>query len=362
MTAAYRPIFAAFLIAANALAADPETPASEAVQPASDAVKPASDAVKPASDAVKPTSDAVKPASDAVKPATDAVKPASDAGAESVALKPTRGEKLAFYAAGGIYGLTAGIWIDSLFGLTDPGVAPIFPVVLGAGGAVGAYLLDQGLSPRRGVLAAATLGMGLGAANGVGIAATQAQYSQDGKGWNFATQGTFGFVLMTAGAAGGYAYGEYVHPDAKTVAFVGNGAAWGAITGSLFGAGVTGGEWPAGAGLWGTIGLNAGTVVTAMVAASNGAPTFRTQRYMWYGYGAGTAISSLIYVAYAFSDGNPRRGLVTNALGGVAGLVGGALWGAGLEDAPDEASNETTSHFAFSPVPGGAMAMASGAF
>ena len=46
-------------------------------------------------------------------------------------------------------------------------------------------------------------------------------------------------------------------------AFAGSGAAWGAITGSFFGAGVTGGTWQGGSALWGTIAMNAGAVTTA---------------------------------------------------------------------------------------------------
>jgi hypothetical protein len=205
--------------------------------------------------------------------------------------------------------------------------------------------------------------MGLGAANGAGIALAQSNYAKAGEGWNFATQGTFTFLLMTAGAAGGYAYGEYVRPDARAVAFAGNGAAWGAMTGALFGAGVTGGPWAAGSSLWGTIGMNGGAAIAATVAASAGAPSFRTQKYMWGGYGVGAALSSLVYIAYAFSDDDPRAGLVTNALGGVAGLAVGAVMGAGLEDEPEAAPSAwSNTHFTLAPVNGGGMAMAVGSF
>jgi hypothetical protein len=205
--------------------------------------------------------------------------------------------------------------------------------------------------------------MGLGAANGAGIALAQAAYTDKDKSWNYATQGSLAFLLMTAGAAGGYAYGEYVHPDAKAVAFAGSGAAWGAMTAAMFGAGVTRSEWQAGSSLWGIVGLNAGTVATASVAAMNGAPSFATQKYMWAGYGAGTALSSIVYIAYAFSDENPRGGLVTNALGSVAGLAVGAVLGAGLKDDPETArSTWENTHFAFAPVQGGGMAMTTGAF
>jgi hypothetical protein len=336
MNAARLTLAVSFLVSAQAFASDPEpeAPASAPTVPAAPVAQPAP---KPAP--------AAEPA-----PATEE--------------RASRGEQVAFYTAGGLYGLTAGVWVNSLFGLTNPGIAPIFPVALGAAGVVGAYAMDTTLTPRRGVLAATTLGMGLGAANGAGIALSQANYAGPGEGWNFATQGTFTFLLMTAGAAGGYAYGEYVRPDAKAVAFAGNGAAWGAITGTLFGAGVTGGPWAAGASLWGTIGMNGGAAIAATVAASAGAPSFRTQKYMWAGYGVGTAVSSLVYIAYAFSDDDPRAGLVTNALGGVAGLAVGAVMGAGLEDEPETAQSGTWSntHFALAPVNGGGMAMAVGSF
>jgi hypothetical protein len=340
MTVVRRTLVASLLVTASALAADPEVNAAPVAE-----------------------APAAKPAEAVAKPAEPVAKATAAASTDAPYEKPTRGEQLAFYTAGGVYGLTAGVWVNSLFGLTNPGLAAIFPVALGAGGVVAAYAMDTSLAPRRGVLAATTLGMGLGAANGAGIAITQGQYNDKSNSWNYATQGTFTFLLMTAGAAGGYAYGEYVHPDTKAIAFVGNGAAWGAMTGALFGAGVTGGEWSAGASLWGTIGLNIGAASTASLAAMSGAPSLRTQRYMWYGYGAGTALSSLVYIAYAFSDDNPRAGLVTNALGGVAGLAVGAVLGAGLEDEPETASTTwSNTHFGFAPVQGGGVAMASGSF
>ena len=335
MNAVRRTLLATLVTCSAAFAADPEpepTPAASAA---------------PAKNSVDAPSG---------KPSNATEMPANDERA-------SRGEQLAFYTAGGVYGLTAGIWVNSIFGLTDPGVAAVFPVALGAAGVVGAYAIDTNLTPRRGTLAATTLGMGLGAANGAGIAMAQGAYSDKDKSWNYTTQGSLAFLLMTAGAAGGYAYGEYVHPDAKAVAFAGSGAAWGAMTGAMFGAGVTGSEWQAGSSLWGIIGLNAGTLATASVAAMSGAPSFATQKYMWYGYGAGTALSSLVYVAYAFSDANARGGLVTNALGGVAGLAVGAVLGAGLQDEPETARTTWEhTHFAFAPVQGGGLAMATGSF
>ncbi len=276
--------------------------------------------------------------------------------------RASRGEALTFYAAGGVYGLTTGIWINSLFGLTNPGVAALFPLTLTAAGVVGAYSVDSTLAPRRGVLAATTLGLGLGAANGAGIAAAQSTASDKSRSWNYATQGSLAFVLMTGGAVGGYAYGEYVRPDARGVAFVGNGAAWGAITGVFLGAGGTSGPWEAGASLWGTIAMNAGAATTAIAAAIGGAPSFKTQRYMWLGYGAGTAASSAVYLSYLFSSEDPRVGLVTNAIGGLAGLAVGAAFGAGLtDDAEATAGLLDGSHLSFSPVPGGGVARRSGA-
>ncbi len=346
MNAARRTLLATFVTCATAFAADPEPETSAASPAPAPAAKPVAEAP------------AAKPAVEA-----PAAKPAAAAESTPSDERATRGEQLAFYTAGGVYGLTAGIWVNSIFGLTNPGIAAVFPVALGAAGVVGAYAIDTNLSPRRGTLAATTLGMGLGAANGAGIAMAQAAYSDKDKSWNYATQGSVAFLLMTAGAAGGYAYGEYVHPDAKAVAFAGSGAAWGAMTGAMFGAGVTGSEWQAGSSLWGIVGLNAGTLATASIAAMSGAPSFATQKYMWAGYGAGTALSSLVYIAYAFSDDNPRGGLVTNALGSVAGLAVGAVLGAGLQDEPETARTAwENTHFAFAPMQGGGMAMATGAF
>jgi hypothetical protein len=84
---------------------------------------------------------------------------------------------------------------------------------------------------------------------------------------------------------------------------------------------------------------------------------------LWGGTGGGAALSSLVYIAYAFSDDDPRAGLVTNALGGVAGLAVGAVMGAGLEDEPEAAPSAwSNTHFTLAPVNGGGMAMAVGSF
>jgi hypothetical protein len=45
---------------------------------------------------------------------------------------------------------------------------------------------------------------------------------------------------------------------------------------------------------------------------------------MWAGYGIGTAASTLIYFAY-IDGGDPRRGMIAQAILGPLGIVGGAL-------------------------------------
>src|SRR6185436_4428417 len=97
-------------------------------------------------------------------------------------------------------------------------------------------------------------------------------------------------------------------------------SAWGAVSGTLFGAGISGRDWKDGAAIAGLVGFNAGMVVTGALSVAGYVPSYRSLSYMWLGYLAGTAIASVVYVFYLFSDSDPKHGLIANAAGGVAGL------------------------------------------
>src|SRR6185436_15522859 len=92
-------------------------------------------------------------------------------------------------------------------------------------------------------------------------------------------------------------------------------SAWGAVSGTLFGAGISGRDWKDGAAIAGLVGFNAGMVVTGALSVAGYVPSYRS-----LGYLAGTAIASVVYVFYLFSDSDPKHGLIANAAGGVAGL------------------------------------------
>jgi hypothetical protein len=75
---------------------------------------------------------------------------------------------------------------------------------------------------------------------------------------------------------------------------------------------------------------------------------------MWLGYGAGVAATSLVYIAYAASPGEPKRGLIANGLGGLAGVVLAGVFAFSERDTHDEARTfEPPFLIGFAPDPSG---------
>lgn len=211
------------------------------------------------------------------------------------------------YVASTLYGVGSGIWLDSLFKISDPGPAVILPIALGIAAPVGAYIWDRATDLKRGVPGTTALGLTLGAVEGIAIAGTQWQAADTGgpDAWSFRTETTVTWIFATGGGIGGYAFGEWFRPDPRSITFIGSGAAWGAISGTLFGAGVSGRDWKDGASIAGLIGFNVGMLGTAALSTVY-VPSYNSQKWMWIGHLAGTVAGSVVYIAYLFSDDDPN--------------------------------------------------------
>lgn len=219
------------------------------------------------------------------------------------------------------YGVGTGIWVDALGGITNPGVAVLAPIGFGAAFPIAVYFWDDYSRFHRGVPSSMATGLGLGAVEGLAISGVHWQHTGNRAltGATFKGYTTLTFLGATAGGIGGYAFGEWLRPDPHSLAFVASGAGWGAVTGTLFGAGVSGRDWKDAASIAGLVGYNVGIAATGILSTFY-VPSYDTIKYMWLGYVAGTAAASLVYVFYAFSDSDPKTGLIANAAGGVAGL------------------------------------------
>jgi hypothetical protein len=248
------------------------------------------------------------------------------------------------YVAGAGFGVGTGIWLDALFKITDPGVAAILPITLGAAAPIGVYLWDEFGGPlHRGVPASMATGLALGAVEGMAIAGTQWQYTRgDDKDWSFGTQTTITWLMATGGGIGGWAFGEWLRPDPRSMGFIASSSGWGAISGTLLGAGVSGRDWKDGASVAGLVGYNVGILGGGAISVVH-TPSWESQKYMWMGYGLGTLAGFVVYPFYAFvKDPQVKRGMIANALGGIAGagIAGALTWDLrDAEDGPARASN-----------------------
>ena len=272
----------------------------------------------------------------------------------------TRGqnEMLALYITSGLYGVGTGIWLDALFKIDDPGPSIILPLTFGAAAPIGVWLWDsQGGPLHRGVPAATATGLVLGGVEGIAIAGTQWQYTRDdGKDWSFATQTTITWIMATGGGIGGWAFGEWLRPDPRSMTFIGSGAAWGALSGSMFGIAVQGrhDDWKDGSSVAGLIGYNVGMVGGGALSILH-TPSFNSQKYMWLGYGLGALAGCIVFPLYLFVD-DPvvKRGLIGPSLGGLAGtaIAGALTWNMQDDDGTRPTAEwEPPFQFAVTPIP-----------
>jgi hypothetical protein len=287
--------------------------------------------------------------------------------------KRSADEATVLYAAGAGYGIGTGIWIDALAGVKNPGTAIIAPIVGGTAGFFGVYAWDKNTTLYRGVPSSTALGVALGTSYGASLGLMQLANSDRGNHWSFATNATVSWVFATGGAVGGYAFGEFFRPDPRAAAFIGTGSAMLLTSGLLVGLGAGGTAFrssetrqTAQAGsVTSFVALNLG-VVGIGALATQWTPSFQTQKYIAYGYGAGTVGGTVLGLALGAAGKDSQKGLI---VGGLGGLAGGAIAGALTSELLDDADGNVTRsgalknvHFSLSPVQGGATASAYGVF
>ena len=244
------------------------------------------------------------------------------------------------YITSSLYGVGTGVWIDALAKISDPGPAVIMPLVFGAAAPIGVYLWDdQGGPLHRGVPSSIATGLFLGGVEGVAIAGTQWQYTREkDKDWTFATQTTVTWIFATGGGVGGWAFGEWIRPDPRSMGFIAGTSAWGAISGTFIGVAVSGADWKDGASVAGLIGYNVGIAGGGALSIIH-TPSWRAQQYMWAGYGVGTLVGCIVFPFYLFSDADAKHGFIGPALGGLAGA---AIMGAFNYDLKDPEDAKTS--------------------
>jgi len=267
------------------------------------------------------------------------------------------------YGASAAYGFGSGMWIDAIGNVSDPGIWVIAPLALGAAVPVGMYIWDYNQEFDRGVPSSIATGLLLGGVEGVAVSGLQWQLSGGEHGgpsqWHYSTWTTLTFLTATAGGVGGYAFGEWLQPDPRNLAFIASGAGWGSVFGMLFGSGVVGGDWKDGAAVWGFAGYNAGIAATGILSTMY-TPSWESIKYMWVGDVLGTLATTPIYLFYIGSSANARHGLIANSLGGLAGIGVAAALTANMTDSPSASKWMPPFQLAVAPTEGGAQLTAAG--
>ena len=234
----------------------------------------------------------------------------------------SRGEMAYLYGISAAYGFGTGMWLDSIVNVTDPGIWVLAPIALAAAAPIGAYAWDRGDELPRGVPSSIATGLLLGGLEGVAIDGIQWQLTSNGgpQTWHYSTQTSVTFLTATAGGLGGYAFGEWLRPDPRSLGLIGSGAGFGSIFGILFGAGVASGDWKNGSAVWGFAGYNAGIAATGILSTVY-TPSWQTLKYLWVGDILGTIATTPVYLFYIGNSADPRHGLIANSLGGLAGIA-----------------------------------------
>lgn len=257
--------------------------------------------------------------------------------------KPTTrsdGEMTFLYISSALYGIGTGIWLDTLFKLDEPATAAIMPIAFGAAAPIGVLVWDQNATLHRGVPSSIATGLVLGGVEGIAISGVQWQATEnDNQGdddtWPISTMTTVTWLTATGGGLGGYFFGEIIRPDPRSLSFIAGGATWGAISGTLFGAGISGNDWKDAGSIVGLVGYNVGILGTGVQSTFH-TPSYASQEYIWLGYGLGLLAGCLVYPFYLLApDADAKRGLIVNSLAGLAGagIAGALTWD--LKDADD---------------------------
>jgi hypothetical protein len=249
------------------------------------------------------------------------------------------------YGFSAAYGIGLGVWFSSEIGIEDPGLFLLPPLILGVAAPVGVFFLDQP-DMDAGLPAAITVGMMLGAGEGMGIATYQIVTSDKRDAWGFRGFSRAAMLGATLGAGAGYAFGYYGEPPPETSLMTGSAAVWGTAIGAMYGYGASAADIGYGrandsAGLGGLIGFNAGAVIGAGMGALF-VPSTDMVAWMWLGAGIGAAVSLPVFLFYAGEDTPPaKRGLLFMATATLLGIAAGGVFsseeadlGGKLEPAP----------------------------
>jgi len=268
------------------------------------------------------------------------------------------GEMAYLYGIGAAYGFGTGMWIDSVINVTDPGIWVITPIALAAAAPIGAYVWDRTDELPRGVPSSIATGLLLGGIEGIAIDGLQWQLTGNGgpSTWHYSTQTSVTFLTATAGGVGGWAFGEWLRPDPRSLGLIGSGAGFGSLFGILFGAGVASGDWKSGSAVWGFAGYNAGIVATGVLSTVY-TPSWQTLKYLWIGDILGTLATTPVYLFYIGSSADPRHGLIANSLGGLAGIAIAAVLTNGMKDHGEATGWAPPFQLAIAPAQGGGGAI-----
>jgi hypothetical protein len=201
-------------------------------------------------------------------------------------------------------------------------------------------------------------GLILGGVEGIAISGMQWQYTHErNNDWSFATQTTVTWIMATGGGVGGWAFGEWLRPDPRSMGFIGGGAGWGTLGGFFIGVAASGKDWKDGAAPGGLIGFNVGMVAAGAITVGY-TPSWRTQQNMWLGELVGSLVGCLVFPFYLFSTADAKHGFIGPGLGGLAGVaVAGALsWNLKDPDDPGQPPHakktwEPPVNIGFSPAP-----------
>jgi hypothetical protein len=272
------------------------------------------------------------------------------------------GEMAYLYGVSIAYGVGTGIWIDALAKVNDPGIGIIAPLIFGAAMPIGAYFWDANDEFERGVPSTIATGMLLGGVEGIAVSGLQWQMTGGTNGnssqWGFGTWSTLTWIGATGGGVGGFAFGEWLHPDPRHLAFIASGAAWGSLAGAQFGAGVAGSSntMGNGAALWGFALYNGGIAATGILSTVY-TPSWQSLKYMWIGDALGTLAGTPVFLFY-LGGGEAQHGLIATSLTGLAGLGLAAALTANLTDAPGSGSWKPPFQIGVAPSPGGGAQLA----
>lgn len=263
------------------------------------------------------------------------------------------GELAFLYGTSAAYGVTMGIWIDTLgpcspnnknpmTGKTscDAGLALVAPLLIGTAVPLAFFLWDNFVKGgiHKGVPSSIGTGILVGGLEGLGVAGANYSISGNNSPNRWGSDGimTSVFVGSTLGGLAGFAYGEVVRPNPRKIAFVASGAGWGAAMGGLFGGGVANSDPPSvaqGVLVGNLVGTNVGLATAGVLTAVGFDPSWQALKYMWLGAAIGFVATSPVYLIYLAEPpdnstncgghGCPQanHGMIANTFGILAGIV-----------------------------------------